>query len=496
MGTVLFSSLQNIAESTPDRVALRFGAQSTTYRELLAQVDGAAARLQAAGVARGARVAICLDNSPHYLVLTYACAKLGALAITLDPSSTRHELDHVLRECSPSAVVATDALRDRLAGSYASACLGTTTSGVTVDELCMADGRAAAPARVPEAGDFLVQYTSGSTGLPKGVLQTQRGLVARLESWRATAQLRPGDEHLCTLPFSHGYGMYCVAMQALFSGGGLRLVPPSQATPDLILSLLENENINCHYALPSMWQLLAQRARSRPTDLSHLRIAMVGAAPVSVAVLAEVKRQLNVALHNTYGTSEASMLMANLSGKQPSLDHVSIGQPLAGVEVRVLDDADNDCREGRLVVRTAGLARCYYGREEPVAGGDWYETGDVVRRERDGHYLFLGRLSQFINVGGNKVSPTEVEAAIEAIDGVREVVVASVPDPLTGEVVAAAIVSTRPLTMTEVREACKQKLAAFKVPRIVKFFDDFPKGASGKPLRSAVAASLRAARGL
>jgi acyl-CoA synthetase (AMP-forming)/AMP-acid ligase II len=402
--------------------------------------------------------------------------------VTLDGNSTPAELRQILAQCEPSLALAE--------ARYMERCRAALEPGRTptheISLLWRGDPPAAAEVPSdPTESAFFIPFTSGSTGRPKGIVISQRALYHRITDWIRTASLTHADEHLCPLTLTHVYGCNYASLPSLSTGATLHLMDPLQTTPHRVLRYVAEHRITCFYNLPYFYQLMTAVPTKVAADLSSLRLAMCAAAPLSADHGRAFFARFGVPLNNCYGLSETGLITANLD-REAALSTATIGKAVHGMEVRPLSGgADGGQEEGELVVRSRALADGYLSTDDgPMLREGWLHTGDLARRDADGSFHIVGRISQFINVAGNKVMPTEIEAVIEGIAGVREVAVVGVADPRTTQKVAAFVVAEDGLSADQIRQHCRLKMAEFKIPAYVEFRAELPKSPLGKILKT------------
>jgi acyl-coenzyme A synthetase/AMP-(fatty) acid ligase len=501
---MLYTLLREAAAIDPARTAIQHDARSITYGDLVLRVRAASENLRAAGVTRGSLVATCFDTKIDTIVFYYAFARLGARVVSLDSNSTVAELRQVFEQCGPSLVLTDARYLDNVRAALLGLDLRATvvSEGTTpLDHASLFQAPAAAgeddDARTAEDGPFHVTFTSGSTGRPKGIVLSQRALARRITDWRSAAKLAPDDRHLCILTLSHAVGPQYGAFPALSTGATLHLMEPLQTTPLRALKYITEHRITRFLALPYFYQLMAAVPNGAAFDLSSLRLAMSVAAPLPAETAQAFFAKHGVALANGYGLSESGIIIFN-DDRDAALAGSTIGRPIPGLAIRLLPvhgaaDDGREPDEGEIAVRSETLADGYFSPTDPPMTKDgWLDTADVARRTPDGRYQIVGRLSQFINVGGSKVAPVEIEMVIGEIDGVREVAVVGVPDPRTTQKVAAFVVGDAGLTAERIRQHCREKLAGFKVPSHVEFRAELPKSSLGKILKTQLRASAPA----
>jgi long-chain acyl-CoA synthetase len=491
---MLYDLFQRASARHPQNTAIVHDARSITYRDLDARVRAASAGLRALGIGPGSLVATALETKIETLVLYYALAKVGARLLSMDSNCTAVEFAQILERFEPGHILCDgrclEAVRlARQASARAVVVISRGTDPCDIEALTNApDAGDEAAERAAFAGAFHITFTSGSTGRPKGIVLSQRALCRRITDWIAFAGLTSADAHLCCLTLSHAVGPQYGAFPALSTGGTLHLMDPLRITPLRILRYLQERRIQCFSALPYFYKLMASVDNAKSFDLRALRIAMSVAAPLPLSTAQEFRDKYGVTLWNCYGLSECGVFTVG-TGATERIWGAAIGKPLPGVELKLLgahsDDSEAPGAEGEIAVRAATLADGYFSSDDgPLLRDGWLHTADVARRANDGNLYIVGRQSQFINVGGNKVAPIELEVVIGEVPGVREVAVVGIPDPLTTQKVAAFVVAEPGVTAQRIQQHCRRQLTGFKVPAYIAFRKALPKSSLGKVLKT------------
>jgi long-chain acyl-CoA synthetase len=359
-------------------------------------------------------------------------------------------------------------------------------------------GGPAIPAEVPgpdAASLALIQYTSGTTGSPKGVNLSHRNLVANAAQARAWVPSIPrGSASVhAVLPLFHAYGLTLCLTFAMSMGARLVLFP--KPDPDLVLPVFKKRPPTFLPAVPPLYDRLRKAAEAKGVSLKGIEIAISGAMPLSKEVVEPWEALTGGYLVEGYGLSECSpVLMANPVA--PNRRAGTVGLPLPGTEVRVVDpdDPTNDVEPGQpgeLLVRGPQVFSGYWKKPEATAEvfvGDWFRTGDIVSIDDDGFVTITDRIKELVITGGFNVSPSEVEDMLRSYDGIADVAIVGIPNARDGEHVVAAVVAEPGVTLDTdaVRAWAKQQLAAYKVPRRIHLVDELPKSMIGKVLRRKV----------
>jgi long-chain acyl-CoA synthetase len=500
----LADRLRRAAVAHGDRPALHWRDGTLTWSELDAAVTATAAALVTAGPPdrHPPRVALALGNTPDFVVGYLAVLRAGLVAVPVNPGYTARELRHVLADSAASVLICTPQVRDRVAAHAAE--LPALTAVHTAPPV--ADRPAAGfPDRRGEDLAVLL-YTSGTEGRPKGAMLPHRALAANHEQVAAITPpvVGPDDTVLLALPLFHAYGLNSGLGAVVHHGAtGVLVEDPTSAGA---LAEIARHPVSVLVGVPSMFQAWADAAGEAAAALAPARVAVCGAAPLPPATAARFAQVTGRPVHVGYGLTEtAPVLTSTLTGGAPKVG--SIGRPLPGVELRLVDpagadlwrdgaatpeddpdepdvaDADAGTDPGEIVVRGANLFTGYWpdGRGGPDADG-WWATGDVAYADADGDLFLVDRLGELILVNGFNVYPHEVELVLEAHPGVAESAVLGVPHPRTGETVRAYVVRAAGPAVTgpDLLAHCARNLARFKCPTAVEFVDTLPYSAIGK----------------
>lgn len=494
MGDTIFASLAQHDKTQPAVIVP--GGPTLTYGDVDRLVDEAAARLVAAGITRGDRVALALPNGPESLLLFLAVARV-ATACPLNPAYTKDEFRFYLEDTGARCLVAPSGIDTVATEALAE-------GGIVVRVDLDAAGRwsveaphrvAAAEAPDPRADDVaLVLHTSGTTGRPKRVPLSHGNLSFAAEVIRAHYTLEAQDVTVCVMPLFHIHGLVASAIATLISGG--TVVVPRNPSPLAFWPLVRAVGLTWFSASPSLHKLVLMRApRDAALHLGGLRFVRSCSAAMAPEQVNEMEACFGAPLIEAYGMTEACHQMA--SNPLPPAPRVlgSVGQP-TGTEIAVMDDAGRLLPAGssaEVAVRGPSVMAGYEGNPEANAASfaaGWFRTGDRGRLDDEGFLTLEGRIKELINRGGEKVSPVEVDRVLESHPRIREAVTFGVPHPVWGEEVAAVIVASDQLTEKEVIAYCRERLVSFKVPQRIYFVDVVPRTPTGKVQRRAVAAAI------
>ncbi|TDL43567.1 long-chain-fatty-acid--CoA ligase [Microbacterium oleivorans] len=537
----LMDLLDDSARDYPQAPALQFFGRETTYAALADAVDRAAAGLRRLGVNKGDRVAIVLPNCPQHIVAFYAVLRLGAVVVEHNPLYTPRELrtqfqDHGARHAIVwNKVVATvqefpadlhvDALVSvditkalplhtrlalRLPVAKARESRDALTAPVrgtrTWEDLIREEPLPASHPR-PQTDDLAVlQYTSGTTGTPKGAMLTHRNLLANARQSQAfiPAVVRgDGCVFYAVLPMFHAYGLTLCLTFAMSMGARLVLFPKFDA--DMVIDVIKKHPPTVLPLVPPIAERLLARAREKGASIRGIKIGVSGAMALSPDLVEPFEDATGGYLIEGYGLSECSpVLMVNPPADSRKAG--TIGIPIPGTDARVVDP-ENPARvlgvgePGELVVRGPQVFSGYYGKPEEtekVLIDGWFHTGDIVERDEDGFFRVVDRLKELIVTGGFNVSPSEVEATLRQHPQVADAAVVGLPDPHSGEQVVAAVIPAPGVTaldVDDIRAFTRTRLTPYKVPRRIEPVDDLPRSLIGKVLRRQVRDALLARKG-
>jgi len=519
------------ARDYPDAPALQFFGRTTSYRDLQEQIDRAAGGLRALGVQAGDPVAIVLPNCPQHIVAFYAVLRVGAVVVEHNPLYTPRELrkqfeDHGAKTAIvwSKAVKTVQAFPDDLAVPRI-VSVDVTTAMPLATRLALRlpiakarESRRALHERVqdttpwegivgadplpdgvprPHTDDLaIIQYTSGTTGTPKGAALTHRNLLsnaAQARAWVPSIVRGDGCVVYAVLPMFHAYGLTLCLTFAMSMGARLVLFP--RFDPDMVLTVTKKHPATFLPLVPPIAERLLSAAREKGVSLAGTAIAISGAMALPHELVVPFEAATGGYLVEGYGLSECSpVLMANpvAENRVPG----TVGLPLPGTECRVVDPEDptKDVppgTRGELVVRGPQVFQGYYGKPEEsdaVFVDGWFRTGDIVTIDDAGFVRIVDRIKELIITGGFNVAPTEVEGALRQHPDIEDVAVVGIPDEHSGEQVVAAVVPAagRDVDVDAIREYARGILTPYKVPRRIFVVDELPKSLIGKVLRRQV----------
>ena len=495
--------LRASATRLPDKVALIVrpmsgSAGKVTYRDLDERVDRAAAAFQGAGLAKGDRLALMVGNTEHFVEAFYGAMRAGLVVVPLNVTYTANEVAQILADAEASAIVIGDAFHGRLAGiaetlpSLSQVIVAGASSPPMGTQTWRQFLGAAGDFTPVEVGDddlALLPYTSGTTGRPKGAMLTHDNLASNHRQMEQTRlSVVEGDVVLCVLPLFHIYALNVAMAFSLSRGATVLLI--ERFDPLQTLEAISSQRASVIIGAPPIYIAWVNTPGAEEYDLASVRYAVSGAAPLPKQVLARFHDELGVAIWEGYGLTETSPLLTTVAMNDAPLAG-SVGRPVPGVELRLLDDKGNDVGggdPGEVVVRGPNVFQGYWRDEQATAevldADGWFRTGDVGIMDGGNLYL-VDRKKDLIIVSGFNVYPREVEEVLFRHPKVAEAAVIGTPHPYTGEAVKAVVV-LRPgeeASAEEITDFCLRNLARFKCPEVIEFVEALPTNPSGKVLR-------------
>jgi long-chain acyl-CoA synthetase len=526
----IYELLSEIAASYGDLTAFIFQGRELTYRQVLRQADRMAGALRQSGVRKGDVVAVLLPNVPHFPIAYYGILKLGARVAAIPPNSVEREIERYLEDCGAKAVITLDLLFAKLGQSFSeSAAVEHVIVGKVTDFMPWWIRRAARfskkvpkPTRpVPYGGkvrgflsflktgsnvDFVVdvqpedvallQYTGGTTGLPKAALLTHHSLLAnarQMKDW--FPQLRQGQETiLAVLPFFHVYGVTLVMNAGLLLAARTVLIAGGWV-PSEVFESIRRYRPTIFPGVPTLYVALCNDERSRKYDLRSIDICVSGGAPLPDEVRRDFEALTGGHLYEGYGLSEASP-MSHAQPYDGTGKLGSIGMPVPDTEARIVDSETGRPVqvgvEGELCIRGPQIMAGYWQRPDDtdqVLRDGWLFTGDIARMDDDGYFTIVDRKKDLIITSGENVYPREIEEVLFEHPKIKEVAVVGVPHPYGGEIAKAFIVlrSGEQATKKDIIQFAAQRLSKHKVPRAVEFRTELPKSPAQKVLRRVLA---------
>ncbi len=523
--STLGNVLAQTAQKFPNHTALLFFGKKISYGELDRLVNRFAQALMGLGVHKGDRVAIMLPNIPQMVIAYYGTLRSGAVAVPTNPLYHEHELEVQLKDSGAGTLVAVDMFFPVITHVLKKTSVKNLILCGIKDYLpfplnllypikARIDKQWVSVKRVPPIFDFmsllnkapstpvsadissndtaLLQYTGGTTGVPKGAILTHRNLVVNASQSRAWLTLRnEGEERiLCVIPFFHVYGMTTAMNLGVLVGAELILLPKFHTKE--VLQMISKHRPTIFPGIQAMYLAIGNYTDINKYDLTSLKAAISGAGPLMREVQDRFEQLTKARIVEGYGLSEASPVThANpIFGKRKL---GTIGLPWPDVEARIVDIETGEKilpvgDAGELVVKGPQVMKGYWNKPEETAQalrGGWLHTGDIAKMDEDGYFTIVDRIKDMIKTVGENVYPREVEEVLFAHPKVKDAVIVGIPQEFLGEKIKAYIVLKEGVTATaeEIIQFCREQLSKFKVPKEVEFRKELPKTLVGKVLR-------------
>ncbi|MFL0796957.1 MAG: long-chain fatty acid--CoA ligase [Cellvibrionaceae bacterium] len=488
----LFSDVDLLAkraELSPNNVAMVELATNRqfTYKEFNQRANQAANYLSSQGVGQEDRVAILCHNCVAFFEILFACAKIGATLVPLNWRSTATELSPICANAAPK-IFFTDNAFIEVAGQLSDqekALLLNIENEDGYEKEIAAQSPEFEAVPFNEESTWYLLYTSGTTGLPKAVIQTPKMAIANHLNVGIPFNITEHHKIPNFLPLFHTAGINLCTMPGIIAGA--TNVVMKNFDPEQVLTLVDQREVNCLFGVPAIFQLLADHPNFDSTDFTDLIWLGSGGAPLSIKLI-EKYAEIGADIQQGFGMTETGPTVF-LTDKANAVNKVgSVGKPQLLCNVRVIDGNGNDVPQGEageLIFKGPGITPGYWGQPEKTAEAikdGWLYSGDVGRMDEDGYYYIVDRIKDMYISGGENVYPAEVERTILAYAGVKELAVVGVPDEKWGEVGCAFIRLDDGADLDEkaLITYCKENLAGYKVPKHVRVVEDFPRTAAGK----------------
>ncbi|MDQ6840501.1 MAG: long-chain fatty acid--CoA ligase [Actinomycetota bacterium] len=491
----LLSHLQRNAAEAADQPALLIGETILTHSGLCSAAGQLATVLGDHGIGPDDRIGLMMPNVPAFPVIFYGALQAGCVVVPMNPLLKGREVEYYLKDSGAKALFVWSDVADEARKGAAAVDVEV----IAIEDPMAAGLRADVNARADTAerhddDDAVILYTSGTTGEPKGAQLTHANLTINAET--VAGQLLAADTNdvvMGCLPLFHVFGLTCGLNASIVGRSCLALLP--RFDPDQALELISAAQVTIFEGVPTMYNAILHAKSADTADTSSLRTCISGGSAMPVEVLKQFEEAFGCTILEGYGLSETSPVASfNLPDRQRKPG--SIGVPIDGVEMRVVDDDGNDVERGtpgEIAIRGHNVMKGYWGKPDKTAEAipdGWFRTGDVATIDEDGYYFIVDRKKDLIIRGGYNVYPREVEEVLYTHPDITEAAVIGIADERMGEEVGAAVVLKEGSSATtdDLKAHAKANLAAYKYPRQVWLVDELPKGPTGKILRREVQA--------
>lgn len=469
----LSTALDATVRCLPHKIAIQTETSSVTYRDLGERIQLAVDHLLHLGISSGRLVALLFQNTPSCVITFLALAKLQTRVLVIGAETTPETVQALVSEERDLPV-----LGDRRStASFGRPSVPLVAESFDVEVLL---GPCLPLEEVMGGGrdqPFVYHYTSGSTGAPKTVIHSQYNLVKGGEIYRTTYQITADDTILVAVPLSHSFGLVAGLVTALLAGGSLLLI--ERFVPSQVMRMLQEEGVSVLIGTPLVYELLLGLNLPSSPELPAFRVALSSGSPVPGALAERFSRHFGISIFEVYGSTETGVIAAQWP-RETDWPAQSVGQPLGGIQVRIVDEAARDVPQGatgQLIVRTPTMFLGYFNhREERPADllDGWYQTGDLAWRNGDGDLYLVGRAPLLITLGEHTVNPLEVEIVLLSHPQVREVLV------YANETLCAAVIAEGTIAPEQLLMFCRERLPSFKLPERIILVSELPRGELGK----------------
>lgn len=484
-------------EHNGDREALVWGNSRVSYRELHDAVLRLGAGLKDLGIRSGDRVLLMLPNIPHFSIAYYAVLSIGAIVVPTNIMFKEREIAYQIEDSEAVAAICWEGftqdmlqVREKTESLKHIIILGdnlppgtASLTGLTADSRPLAKVEELDPEE-----SAVILYTAGVTGHPKGAELSHGAMLHGIKVLTEILRFTNRERILAVVPFFHSFGSGVVMNAGLFGGATLALSP--KFNPQEALSIMAKEKVTIFAGVPTMFQYLYNQENVDQFDLSSLKYCLSGGSALSEELLNRFEEKFNTYILEGYGLSE-TCAAASFNNFKRERKPGSIGYPLDGVEMQIHDEDSEEVsigEIGEIVIKSPTMMKGYRNRpqatEEAMRGG-WFHTGDIGRMDMDGYFYLVDRKTDMILKGGFKVFPREIEEVIAAHPQVKEVAVIGISDSIMGEEIKACVVpkeGTR-INPKALIDYCRERMANYKCPAVLKFYRELPKGPTGRILK-------------
>lgn len=492
----LAQRLKQIGEIAPDWQAIVYNDQTITYSRLDHLVDQLVGGLRQLGVKSGDRILISLPNVPEFVIAYYAALRMQAIVVPINPNYSSGELRMILADCQPAVAITTpagvqgfeEALESQQTQLIITERLENTPYKFFGD-LLVEDGSTSEQHLYADDDVVEFLYTSGTTSAPKAAMLTHSNLYSNAAVLADVLEMSRHDRILLVAPVYHAAAQ-TVCMNNAINVGATLVMHDQWLGPKTVLQTIAEQRITFFFGPPIFYILLSNYNESANYDLSSLRLALSGAAPLAEHTFKKFKEKYGIEIVEGYGLSETSPVVS-VNPLRGVKKINSVGLPLPDVLVKVVDEQGNTLASGEigeLVVKGPNVMRAYYNKPQETAKvlvDGWFHTGDLGYIDEQGYIFIIDRKKDLIIRGGVNIYPREIEELLRKHPAVLEAAVVGVPDAIKGEEVKAFVVvhRDRQVTVKEIKDFLKGKIASFKIPRFIEFVESLPKNSAGKILK-------------
>jgi long-chain acyl-CoA synthetase len=485
----LASILSKAAERHGDHIAVKLDDVELNYTVVNEGAKRVAGLLKARGVEPGDRVGVMLPNVPFFPSVYYGVLQLGCIVVPMNVLLKEREVQYYLEDSGAKLVFAWHDFSDAAEpGAKAAGAECVLVDPADFAQIVFGQEPVEEVADAAAGDTAVILYTSGTTGQPKGAELTHSNLKRNAEVITRLGELSPEDVLLGALPLFHSFGQTCTMNAAVAAGAMMTQLP--RFDPEKALEIIQRDKATIFQGVPTMYNAILHCERRDDYDISTLRLCMSGGSAMPEELMRNFEAALGAKILEGYGLSETSPV-ASFNHLDRERKPGSIGTPIEGVEMKVVDDDGNDVPQGEIgeiVIKGHNVMKGYWQRDEATAEAvkdGWFHTGDMAKVDDDGYFFIVDRKKELIIRGGYNVYPREIEEVLYEHPAVQEAAVIGVEDEKMGEEVGAAVVLKKgeDASESDLRSFVKDQVAGYKYPRKIWFTDELPKGPTGKILK-------------
>lgn len=485
--SMVYEQLQRAIERYPNNIMIvEIQGKSITYRSFDDAITLMEENLRKLGFGYGSKLLIASVNNIDIIAAFYAVAKIGGIFIPVDPILSKVEFHNMVTDARANLVFVHESMALKYPDFKDGEPLNKSFSSKHGKLFYKQTNLAYTPTseKVGPQTEFFHLYSSGSSGKPKGARLTQENIYYQCEIWAKNADIRSTDKFMCGMPISHSHGL-TVSFPTFAVGGCLHYVDAMTLVPPRAFDYIEKHAITLVSGVPYFFKVLLNYHEDIRAKIKSLRKTICGSAPMSENLGIEFYKKYGIHICQAFGISEIGLICLNHMEDNTS-KYGSVGKVFPEFQYKIVDEQLNPVKKGErghFLVQSKGLAIGYSNapeEEKKMFVNGWFHTQDIVEEDQHGNIYVIGRISNFINVNGNKVFPAEVEKVILGLENVKDCAVMAEKDEQAGELVRAFIVPSSPITTDEIRAHCLKFLTSFKIPRIIDIVDELPHSSTGK----------------
>jgi long-chain acyl-CoA synthetase len=480
----IYNALVKVAKRQPDKVGMIFGDQSLTFRDLVTRIDAVAAQLRDLRIERGDAVAVFSQNRPEFIFCLFATAKIGGIFVPLNFNLTKSEVDYILGHSQAKLLFHDDKVADLGALDLPQDM----RRPIEILDGSYDGGEPGVEPRLDLDDDLLITYTSGSTGVPKAVVLTNRAQLNAAASFREMFGLSPADTTVLGAPLGFLLGLSTITTVSLLAGA--KVVMNRRFHPGEILDALTRHSATLFHGVPTMFSMMLEYSEEQNAlyDLSKMRLLICSGSPLMDELRERFTKRFGHDLQDYFGMTECYPVFGQHHADPVPTPRGSVGKVAPGAAVKVLDSEGKELpvsSHGELLIKAPSMVKRYHKDPDLTKASfadGWFKTGDIGYQDEDGYVYITGRIKDLIRRGGANVAPVEIENALLKHPGVLSAAVIGVPDKIFAEVPVAFIVKRNGTVLSEedLVSFGSQYLAKFKLPAKVYFESELPLGRTGK----------------